>query len=73
MKESVVEEILKAAGMLKFDLYGIRGRETGKFIAIGLIGDKLIYGTPPRPSGANLWLSLSDAEAAYGILAQDGT
>ena len=72
MKESVAEEILKAADMLKEEMWGIRGRETGEFISIGFIGDELIYGTPPHISGANLWRSLSDAEAVYRILAQDG-
>ena len=72
MKESVVMEILKAADMLKEEMWGIRGRKTGEFIAIGLIGDELIYATPPRPSGANLWRNISDAEAVYWILAQDG-
>ena len=72
MNESAVEEILKAAAALKEEMWGIRGRETGEFIAIGFVGDELIYGTPPRISGANLWHNFSDAEAAYAILAQDG-
>ena len=72
MKESAVEKILKVAAMLKEEMWGIRGRETGEFISIGFIGCELIYGAPPRPPGASLWRSRSDAEAAYGILAQDG-
>ena len=72
MKELIVTEILEAVNILKEEMWGIRGRETGEFISIGFIGDELIYGTPLHISSANLWRSLSDAEETYGILAQDG-
>ena len=64
----ILNNILKVADMLKFDLYGIRNRITDKIIVIGLLGDRVIFADATNWFQAKVWTKREDADEVYRIM-----
>ena len=64
----ILNNILKVADMLKFDLYGIRNRLTDKIIAVGLIGDRVIFADARNWFQATVWNKKENVEEVYRIM-----
>ena len=64
----ILNNILKVANMLKFDLYGIRNRFTDKIIVVGLIGDKVIVADAINWSQATVLNKKENVEEVYRIM-----
>ena len=64
----LLNNILKVADMLKFDLYGIRNRVTDKIIVVGLLGDRVIFADATNWFQAKVWSKREDADEVYRIM-----
>lgn len=64
----ILNNILKVANMLKFDLYGIRNRFTDKIIAVGLIGDRVIFADATNWFQATVWNKKENVDEVYRVM-----
>ena len=64
----ILNDILKVADMLKFDLYGIRNRVTDKIIVVGLLDDRVIFADATNWFQAKVWTKKEDADEAYRVM-----
>ena len=68
LNNSILNNVLKVADMLKFDLYGIRNRVTDKIIAVGLLDDRVIFADATNWFQAKVWTEREDADKAYRVI-----
>ena len=64
----ILNNILKVADMLKFNLYGIRNRITDKIIVVGLLDDRVIFADATNWFQAKVWTKREDADEVYRIM-----
>lgn len=64
----ILNNILKVANTLKFDLYGIRNRVTDKLIVVGLLGDRVIFADATNWFQAKVWTKREDADEVYRVM-----
>ena len=64
----ILNNILKVAEMLKFDLYGIRNRVSNKIIVIELLDDRVIFADVTNWFQAKVWIKREDADEVYRIM-----
>lgn len=64
----ILNNILKVADMLKFDLYGIRNRVSDKIINVGLIDDRIIFADATDWFQVKVWTKKENADEVYRIM-----
>ena len=64
----ILNNILKVADMLKFDLYGIRNRLTDKIIIVGLLDNRVIFADAANWFQAKVWTKREDADEVYRVM-----
>ena len=64
----ILNNILKVADMLKFNLYGIRNRITDKIIVVGLLGDRVMFADATNWFQAKVWTKREDVDEVYRIM-----
>lgn len=68
--DSIIKDIMEITEQLRPDMWGIRSTESEKFLAIGLMEDKVIFCDSSCMAQANLWNRKEDADKVFLTLSE---
>ena len=68
-KEQTLKAIENYLELCK-NLWGIRNKDTNKFIFIGTIDNRILWFDSEKVENANLWRTIEEVETVYNIIAK---
>ena len=70
--DNIIKDIMEITKQLRPDMWGIRSTESGKLLAIGLIGDRVLFCDSSCMAQAYLWNKKEDVDKVFSMLSELG-